>query len=71
MTAKLDILYFAWVREQIGTGEESIDHPGAHVRVADLVKQLASRGGGYAKAFADSGKLRAALDQRCPAPDPV
>ena len=64
MTAKLDILYFAWVREQIGTGEESIDHPGAHVRVADLVKQLASRGGGYAKAFADSGKLRAALDQR-------
>lgn len=64
MTTKLDILYFAWVREQIGTGQESIDHPGEAVRVADLIAKLAAKGGGYAEALANPAKLRAALDQR-------
>ena len=61
--AALQILYFAWVRESIGLDEESVPHPGQGVTVAQLVAQLAARGGGYAEAFADSSRLRAALDQ--------
>lgn len=61
--AKLDILYFAWVRERIGLDGESIDHPGEDVPVIDLIAMLARRGGGYAQAFAEPARLRAALDQ--------
>lgn len=61
--AALDILYFAWVREGVGKDGETIDHPGAEVTVAELIAQLAERGGGYAQAFAETGRLRAALDQ--------
>lgn len=60
---KLDILYFAWVREAIGKDGELIDHPGPEVRIIDLIEQLRERDGGYAEAFADPAKLRAAIDQ--------
>lgn len=61
--AKLDILYFAWVREKIGKDGESIDHPGAEVSVEELIDLLAARGAGYAEAFAEPERVRAALDQ--------
>jgi len=60
---RLEILYFAWVREAIGQDGETIDHPGAEMRIVDLIEQLKARGGGYAQAFADPQRLRAALDQ--------
>src|SRR3546814_19620089 len=63
MPAMLDILYFAWVREQIGTDGESIDHPGETVLISELVARLSQRGKGYAEAFAEPARLRAALDQ--------
>jgi molybdopterin synthase sulfur carrier subunit len=63
MTAQLDILYFAWVRERIGKDGESIAHPGAEVSVAELIALLAARGEGYAQAFAQPERVRAALDQ--------
>lgn len=59
----LDILYFAWVREAIGKDGETIEHPGAEVTVAELIVMLAGRGGGYAQAFAEPERIRAALDQ--------
>lgn len=59
----LNILYFAWVREAIGLGEEAVEHPGADVTVAELIDGLAARGGGHAVAFSDRSRLRAALDQ--------
>lgn len=58
----LDLLYFAWVREAIGRDGETIEHPGADATIADLITTLAARGAGYAEAFADPGRLRAALD---------
>ncbi|PZU57830.1 MAG: molybdopterin synthase sulfur carrier subunit [Sphingobium sp.] len=61
---RLDILYFAWVREGIGRDGEAIAHPGPDVTVAELVTTLAARGGGYAAALANPARLRAALDQR-------
>lgn len=59
----LQILYFAWVREAIGTGEETATLPSDVVAVRDLIAWLAARGGGYEQALADPARLRAAVDQ--------
>ena len=59
----LDILYFAWVREGIGRDSETIDPPADVATVADLIAWLAARGGGYAEAFAQPARIRAAIDQ--------
>lgn len=61
--SNIDILYFAWVRERIGKDSESIEHPGADATIATLIGQMAERGGGYAEAFAEPDRVRAALDQ--------
>jgi molybdopterin synthase sulfur carrier subunit len=58
------LLYFAWVRERIGTGEEEVTPPEAIRTVADLADWLRGRSAGHAEAFADLTKLRAAIDQR-------
>jgi molybdopterin synthase sulfur carrier subunit len=60
----MELLYFAWVREAVGVGQERVDPPEAVTNVADLVAWLAQRSPGHAAAFADPGKLRAAIDQR-------
>ena len=62
--AALDILYFAWVRDMIGRDEEQVERPPPQVTVADVIADLAARGGGYAEALGDPARLRAALDQR-------
>ena len=59
----MDVLYFAWVRESIGRGQERVDVPADVTTVAGLIQWLAARGGGYAEALGDPGKLRAAIDQ--------
>ena len=59
----IELLYFAWVREAIGVAGERVDPPAEVAAVADLVDWLAARGGGYATAFADGQRLRAAVDQ--------
>jgi molybdopterin synthase sulfur carrier subunit len=59
----LTILYFAWVREAIGTGEEVVTPPAEVATVAELVGWLAGRSDAHAQAFADRAKLRAAVDQ--------
>jgi len=58
---KLDIRYFAWLRERVGTGSETIDTEAA--TVAALVEELKARDEGYAFAFSDMGAIRAAVDQ--------
>ncbi|MBB5685552.1 molybdopterin converting factor subunit 1 [Sphingobium boeckii] len=59
----MELLYFAWVRESIGLDGERIDPPADVRTVADLIAWLARRGGGYAEAFADPARIRAAVDQ--------
>lgn len=63
MPARLRILYFAWVRDRIGMGEEVVDHPGGLATVTELLDRLAASSEGHAAAFADRARLRAALDQ--------
>ncbi len=57
------VLYFAWVRERIGMGEEVVAPPAAVTTVSALVDWLATRSDGHAAAFAERGRLRAAVDQ--------
>ena len=59
----MTLLYFAWVRQKIGRSEEQIPFPANVATVADLVAHLRARGGGYAEAFAEPKRLRAAVNQ--------
>jgi len=59
----IDLLYFSWVREAIGTGSETLDPPEGLARVTDLIDWLSTRSEGHARALADRGRLRAAVDQ--------
>ncbi len=58
----LDILYFAWVREGVGIGQERVQPPAGLATVGDLVAWLAEREG--FELLADRAKLRAAIDQQ-------
>jgi sulfur-carrier protein len=57
------ILYFAWLRERIGLGEEEIDPPAEVATVGELMSWLATRGDDYAHAFENPRVVRAALNQ--------
>lgn len=59
----MTLLYFAWVRQKVGQSEERIDPPPHIQTVGELAAWLAARGGGYAEAFGDVRKLRAAVNQ--------
>ena len=63
------ILYFAWVREKIGKGEERVELPAGVKTVADAVAWLKTRGPEYADAFARADVIRAALDRTHVKPD--
>ncbi|MBA4761310.1 molybdopterin converting factor subunit 1 [Sphingomonas sp.] len=58
------MLYFAWVRETIGVGEEEVRPPEAVRTVADLIDWLRGCSEAHALAFADMTRLRAAVDQK-------
>jgi len=60
----IDLLYFAGIREAIGCDGESVSPPEGVRTIADLVEWLAARGGGYAEALADRGRIRAAIGDR-------
>ncbi|SEN36437.1 molybdopterin synthase subunit MoaD [Sphingomonas gellani] len=58
----MKMVYFAWVRERVGTGAEEVAPPASVVTVADLLDWLAAHGGGHADAFGERERLRAAVD---------
>jgi molybdopterin synthase sulfur carrier subunit len=60
----MDLLYFAWVRERIGTGAEQRNPPEAVRNVADLIDWLATLSPGHAEAMREPERLRAAIDQK-------
>ncbi len=62
------IVYFARVREAIGFDQEEREVP-AGTTIAALVEHMAGQGDAYARAFADPGKLRFALDQHMARPE--
>jgi molybdopterin synthase sulfur carrier subunit len=58
---KLDVLYFAWLRERIGLSQERVETDAA--TVADLVEELRAREERYDLAFSDLSAVRVAVDQ--------
>lgn len=58
------IVYFAWMRERVGVGEEEVAPPAGVTTVDGLMVWLAGLDEAHAHAFADPGIVRAAIDQR-------
>lgn len=59
----MKLLYFAWVRQRTGIGQETVELPENIDTVGDLVNWLKARGPGFEDAFADPRFVRAAVDQ--------
>ena len=59
----MKVLYFAWVRQKVGRGEETVDAPREVATVGALAAWLKAKGGGYAEAFADTKRMRAEVNQ--------
>lgn len=60
---KVKILFFAGLREQLGTSGEEVELPAGVGTVAGLRSHLKARGGAYEKAFADKSLVRIAVNQ--------
>lgn len=58
---KVQVRYFASIREAIGTGHESVDT--SALTLAQLREELIGRGGAYAEYLAQGRALRMALNQ--------
>lgn len=58
----MQVLYFAWLRERVGTGAEEID-PGTASTAGELIEALKARDDRYAHAFEDMSAVRVAVDQ--------
>ena len=58
----MKLVYFAWVREQVGLDEENVDLPEGVETIADLMAWLSSRGDNYS-IFNQAHALRAAINQ--------
>jgi sulfur-carrier protein len=63
MRVKIKVLYFASLREKLGTDAEEIELPPGVATVAALRNHLRSRGGNYEHAFAEKALLRSAVNQ--------
>jgi len=63
MPEPLTVLYFAWLRERVGTAEESISLPDAVATVAELIEYLANLDQRHAAAFKDRKTVRCAVNQ--------
>ncbi len=60
---KLRVLYFAALRERIGRAEEAVTAPDGVASVAQLRDWLVQRGEPWRDAFAETRRVRAAVDQ--------
>lgn len=62
MTA-VNLVYFAWVREKIGKGEETLDLPASVVTAGDLLAHLKTLGEEYEGALEHENVIRVAINQ--------
>lgn len=58
----ITVLYFAWLRDKVGVGSEQVEPP-AEATVGGLIAALKDRSPKHAEAFADTGRLRFAVNQ--------
>ena len=60
---KVDVLYFASLREAVGLAREQLALPGEVTTAGALRAHLRARGGAWAEALAEGRTLRVAVDQ--------
>ncbi|WP_373502593.1 molybdopterin converting factor subunit 1 [Aestuariivirga sp.] len=58
----MKLVYFAWIRERIGHGEEEVTLPGDVTTIAGLLEWLKSRGEEYASALEHDSIVRVAIN---------
>ena len=59
----MKLVYFSWIRERIGTGEEDVTLPESVDTIASLLDWLKSRGEEFEAALEYPDVVRIALDQ--------
>ena len=57
------VLYFSWIKEKIGVGEEYVDFPDHVSTVADAIDVLKQISLNHAAALQDMTRVRVAVDQ--------
>jgi sulfur-carrier protein len=62
-TKRVKLLYFAWVREKVGSGSEEIELPPQVETVSDVIGWLRTRGPQFDEAFARPQLIRTAIDK--------
>ena len=60
---KVRVLYFASLREKLGSGSEELDLPPTVTTVGALREHLRGRGGAWGDVFAPAKAVRGALNQ--------
>ena len=65
----MKVLYFAWLRERVGKGEEDVTPPPDIDTVASLMTWLATRSDRHAEALGDGSLIKAAVNQEYARPD--
>ncbi len=61
--APITLLYFAWLRERIGIGEEHLALPEGVSTVSGLIEWLSASSTTHAAAFANPQTIRCAVNQ--------
>ncbi|MEM7748670.1 MAG: molybdopterin converting factor subunit 1 [Pseudomonadota bacterium] len=61
--ASVKLLYFAWVREKVGHGDDTFELPEAVASVTDLIQWLRLQGPEYDAAFENKSAIRVAINQ--------
>jgi molybdopterin synthase sulfur carrier subunit len=65
---KVKLLFFAGLREQLGTSGEEIELPVGVTTLAGVREHLKSRGGDYERVFAGKALVRMAVNQEMAQP---
>lgn len=60
----MKVVYFAWVKQKIGTAEEAVAPPSQVATVAELIGWLRERSPRHREALADAAVFRAAVNQQ-------
>jgi molybdopterin converting factor subunit 1 len=69
VSRKVDLLYFAWVRERIGIDAERLDLPEGVADVAGLLDWLEGLDEAHLAGLHERGRLRVAVNQSFARPD--
>ncbi len=66
---RIKVLFFAGLREAVGTGREELELPGGVDTAGALRAHLIARGGAWAQALGGTRTVRIAVDQALAAPE--